>query len=358
VNSVPLAPGQEASSDSKPHAPAVDPLHPDGYKMGALSRLSGLSPELIRAWQRRHGLFEPRRTGGRHRMFTRDDLDVALWAGRQVAEGRAVSELAALGRAEILRRIHPPERAGGRLEPSSPGARVVRGKGGPTPMREQAPQAPIRRALGTQAGSQGPPEPRDAKEPLDFSAELLRAAERVDEAAARHWVRRAQATFAPDVVLGGVLRPALVEIGLGWSNGTVSVAGEHAVAGAIRTSILLLLEDGARDGRGPPVVLACGPGELHEIPALLHGWELHRQGVVPRWFGADLPVAELAGACRAVGAAAAHLSFSRWETYRQARPALLDCAVGHTGRFSLHVGGTGVPAADAELSHAGVILGR
>jgi hypothetical protein len=302
----------------------VDPLHPDGYKMGTLCRLSGLRPELIRAWQRPHGLFDPQRTVGQHRMFTRDDLDVALWLRGQVAEGRTVSELAALGRREILRRIHPPE--------------------APT-LSQEAP------GLGVDAMV---PEDEDL---AACRSGLVRAAEQVDGGAASQWIRRARTSFATDVLVSGILRPALVEIGLGWADGTVSVAGEHAVAGAIRTFLLLLREE-ARDGSGPPIVLACGPRELHEIPALLHGWELHRRGESTRWFGADLPISELDRACAAAGATEVHISCSRRETYLDARPALASWALGHAGAVTVHVGGAGVPMVDAEMSHAGVILGR
>lgn len=308
-----------------PRRVVVDPLHPDGYKMGSLSRLTGLSPELIRAWQRRHGLFAPVRTSGQHRMFTADDLEIALWVRAEVTGGRSVSEVAALGREEILRRS-----------------------------RDSLPEASeeprwVAEASGSAEGS------------TPFSAcrrDLLEAAVRIDESAVASVLRRASREHAPGVVLGDIVRPALGEIGDAWAQGRVTVAGEHAVSGAIRTFVLLLLRAQDADPVGPPLVLACGPGELHEIPALLHGWNLRCQGASPRWFGADLPVAELDRACAAQGAQEVHLSFSRTETYWKARPALLAWAAGHAGTATLHLGGSGVPDLDAELSRRGVVLGR
>ena len=39
------------------------------YKMGTLAELTGLSPILLRAWERRHDLLCPERTAGGHRLY-------------------------------------------------------------------------------------------------------------------------------------------------------------------------------------------------------------------------------------------------------------------------------------------------
>ena len=60
------------------------------FKIGALSRITGLKPELLRAWQRRFQLFEPERTQGGQRLYTPDDLRVAVYVRDLLARGRSI----------------------------------------------------------------------------------------------------------------------------------------------------------------------------------------------------------------------------------------------------------------------------
>ena len=47
-------------------------------RIGELSRRSGVSPELLRAWERRYGLLRPERSDGGFRLYTaRDEHRVA-----------------------------------------------------------------------------------------------------------------------------------------------------------------------------------------------------------------------------------------------------------------------------------------
>ena len=44
------------------------------YPLRTAARLTGLSPELLRAWERRHGVVEPFRTPGGTRRYSDEDL--------------------------------------------------------------------------------------------------------------------------------------------------------------------------------------------------------------------------------------------------------------------------------------------
>src|SRR5690349_3296312 len=65
-------------------------------RIGELSKRSGISPELLRAWERRYGLLRPRRSSGGLRLYSLDDLDRVRQMRRHLGEGIAAAEAARL----------------------------------------------------------------------------------------------------------------------------------------------------------------------------------------------------------------------------------------------------------------------
>src|SRR5689334_23918818 len=65
-------------------------------RIGELSRRSGVSPELLRAWERRYGLLQPTRSAGGLRLYSPDDLARVQAMQRHLADGYAAAEAAAL----------------------------------------------------------------------------------------------------------------------------------------------------------------------------------------------------------------------------------------------------------------------
>src|SRR5436190_23942152 len=65
-------------------------------RIGELSKRSGVSPELLRAWERRYGLLHPERSAGGLRLYTPADLERVSVMQQHLAEGVAAAEAAAL----------------------------------------------------------------------------------------------------------------------------------------------------------------------------------------------------------------------------------------------------------------------
>ena len=65
-------------------------------RIGELSRRSGVSPELLRAWERRYGLLEPTRSAGGRRLYAAADLDRVRSMQQHLAAGLAAAEAAAV----------------------------------------------------------------------------------------------------------------------------------------------------------------------------------------------------------------------------------------------------------------------
>src|SRR4051794_39933348 len=65
-------------------------------RIGELSKRSGVSPELLRAWERRYGLLQPTRSAGGLRLYSADDLERVRQMRQHLASGLAAAEAAAL----------------------------------------------------------------------------------------------------------------------------------------------------------------------------------------------------------------------------------------------------------------------
>src|SRR5919206_57996 len=65
-------------------------------RIGELSKRSGVSPELLRAWERRYGLLRPTRSPGGLRLYSPADLERVRLMQRHLADGVAAAEAATL----------------------------------------------------------------------------------------------------------------------------------------------------------------------------------------------------------------------------------------------------------------------
>ena len=91
-------------------------------------------------------------------------------------------------------------------------------------------------------------------------------------------------------MLSEVILPFLHRLGVRWAAGRTSVAQEHfasnVIAGRLRS-----LARGWGQGVGPRAILACPPGELHDLGLLCFGLVLREHGWRITYLGADTPIA-------------------------------------------------------------------
>lgn len=72
------------------------------FKMKTVSQVTGLSPTLLRAWERRYDFLEPSRQPGGHRLYSEEDLKVLARVQELLEAGYSVGEAAAMGRSSLL----------------------------------------------------------------------------------------------------------------------------------------------------------------------------------------------------------------------------------------------------------------
>jgi DNA-binding transcriptional MerR regulator len=282
-------------------------------RIGELAQRTGLTPELLRAWERRYGLLAPSRSEGGFRLYSDEDVARVRSMNAHIEAGVAAAEAAALVR-------QSSERAASTEVPAESG-------------------------IGA----------------------LLEALLRFDDVGANRELDDLLSRLSTEAVVRSVVVPALREIGDRWGRGEVTVAQEHFASNALRARLLGLAR-GWGLGVGPSVVLACVPGEQHDLPLVVLGLALRERGWRVTFLGADTPTDGLGEVMERVRAVGVVLSAHDPALVRASHRQLRELAEHHR----LLLGGPGVSAEsaarvgalvlDAELTDAAdavvALLGR
>ena len=203
-----------------------------------------MNPELLRAWERRYGLFDPSRSEGGFRLYSAEDERRALRMKELLAAGVSAAEAA-------------------------------------------------REATGAAPPAPAAPRPAAATTMLDELAERIsHSLDRLDGPDAHAALDDLLAAFDIDTVLSRVVLPYLHELGSRWARGEISVAQEH-FASRLLHGRLLALGRGWEQGTGPRAVAACPPREQHDLGLIAFALALRRRGWRIAFLGADTPVSSL-----------------------------------------------------------------
>ena len=146
-----------------------------------------------------------------------------------------------------------------------------------------------------------------------------------------------------DAVLRDVVVPYLHDLGERWEHGEVSVAQEHFASSVLRGRLLGLARGWGR-GLGPRVVLACAPGEQHDLGLIAFGLALRARGWCIVYLGTDTPLASVADAARACHPEFVVVSAVGRRVFGRHRSELEQLAAEHR----LCLGGAGAAAANVE----------
>lgn len=214
---------------------------PPGFWIGELSRRTGVSTQLLRTWELRYGLLQPARSPRGYRLYTEADEQRIRRMQACLAQGLSAAEAARAA------------------------------------LRADAADSFLPSGEGLSRGA----------------AALAASLDAFDEPAAQAILDRLLADFTVESVLGQAILPYLHDLGERWANGQVSIACEHFASNVLRGRLAGLAR-GWGDGEGRRAVLACPPGEQHDLGLMAFGIVLHRNGWRVHYLGADTPMGELA----------------------------------------------------------------
>jgi len=223
-----------------------------------VANLTGLSPHVLRAWERRYGVVAPHRSDGGQRLYSDRDIERLRLLRQLTGQGHSISRVGGLSLADL-------ERLQKQVHPASVG---LPGGSGPGSAAAEV--------VGEALGAVG-----------RFDAQELQAV-----------LQRGAITLGGPAFLNEVLSPAVEAVGDGWSSGTLSIAQEHMSTAVFRRVLEWQLGAYRVDGDMPTLVVATPPGDAHELGALM----VAVSAVGERWgvtyLGPNLPVVELLAAAR------------------------------------------------------------
>lgn len=258
-----------------------------GLRIGQFAQRVGVSSDVLRVWERRYGLLPPARSSGNYRLY-----------GER--EERLVREVIAL-----------------------------RDRG--VAIADAVAEAKARWADAGDSPASG------GVDSALHAAHLAICA--LDEETTRATIRGAIATLGVRRALAEVVMPLLQRVGDDWESGRIGIAHEHLASHAVRREVGAV---GAVEAppNAPVVVLACPPGELHDIVLLAVGVLLSHRGISVRFLGANTPYAALHRACEQVRPDLVVLSANR-HSVLEARAGAVRAI---SRSWPIAVGGRGVDA--------------
>jgi len=236
----------------------------EGFRIKDVARLTGLSPQVIRKWERRYRFFSPERTPNGYRSYHEDDLQLLLYICAQLDQGRSIGQLAQKGTLSL---------------------------------KEEMSQNPVE-ILGV---------------PFKFrplALRIIHAARMNNPTIVEEGILGIIQKLGMDQALFQVFFPMLRTVGDLWHKGEIGILGEQGITQTVRR-YLIEVNRLNQPNTGPVATIACFPGDNHEIGALSAMRILHQKGWQTNYLGPN-PTTELI-----------HLACQK----RQSKLVVLSCIV-------------------------------
>lgn len=247
------------------------------HSIKTVSERTGLSPHLIRAWERRYETIQPERTDGNQRLYCEEDIERLTLLKRATESGHPIRTVARLPIEEL---------------------------------RGLAPQVPAgeRSMMGAQPPPSGSSGPRSTRTGPELVESALRAITSMDASALESVLEESVLSLGQVAVLSHVIGPLVQRVGDGWQAGTLKVGHEHLASAVIRTFLANAARPFAVHASAPMLVATTPSGQVHEIGAALVAAAAANKGWRITYLGPSLPAEEIASAALQSHARAVALS--------------------------------------------------
>lgn len=227
-----------SSSDRREHEPR--------YRVGMVSRLTGVSTHTLRMWEKRYSAVVPRRTEAGGRLYADDDVARLRMLKQLTDEGHAIGSVARLTD-DALHEL---------LQKASPDAET-------------------------------------SQIPGELTNRFLDAVCRFDIDRAEDLLTRSAVVLSPRALVHELLEPMVQEISRRWAAGDMRIAQEHAASSLLRNLLGSLMRTFRVRSDPRTVVVTTPDGDYHELGALMaamlaamHGWRV-------AYLGPSLPIDEI-----------------------------------------------------------------
>lgn len=242
--------------------------------MKIVSQRTGLSPHVVRAWEKRYGAVEPDRSGSNRRLYSDAEIERLRMLHELTRAGHSIGQIAALETGQLRDLLlREPGRDDG-------GLRVVESDGDG--------ELRLRRLIEA----------------------ALKACREMDQCGLESVLDRAAVELGYSGLVERLAGPLIHAIGEEWQEGALTAAQEHAATATIRSQIEKHVRRYPVSDAAPRLVVTTPAGQLHELGTVLVTAVARKIGWNVIYLGPSLPAAEIAGAVRQSGAAMLALGIS------------------------------------------------
>ena len=228
------------------------------YSVTSTSRLTGLAPGTLRAWERRYTVVDPLRDAAGRRIYDAGMIERLTRLQRLTERGHPIRRLASLDDAALDELLNESSQIG---------------YGGVEMLSEQMLEAVMAYRIGA----------------LD---RLLSVA---------------IATLPLAILVTRVISPLLSLVGTRWAEGKLDIAQERMLSSLLRARMIAILNPRPSE-TSPKLLFSTLPGEHHELGLLMAALLAYGAGAPLLYLGTDLPARDLATLAGELGAKAVALS--------------------------------------------------
>jgi DNA-binding transcriptional MerR regulator len=263
-----------------------DDRHAARHPIRVVANRTGLTPTLLRAWERRYGLVDPARTDSGQRLYSDADIERLALLRQATEAGRSIRLVADLTVDELRQLIEDDAR--------NPAAAFDDGT---------------------------------ARRVADFASGSMRAIETMDADRLEAELRRALVVLGVDTFTDDFLAPLLRDI------------GEPVATAVVQRVLNWMLEAPPPLRDGPVAIMGTLSGEQHELGALLAAAAAALEGWRVTFLGRDLPAHDLALAARTLDARMVAVSTVHATDLDEFEEQLTELLDGLAGDVDVFVGG-------------------
>ncbi len=231
---------------------------PSLHSVRVAARRTGLTPDLLRAWEKRYGAVQPSRTDGGQRNYTDADIERLKLLVSATEAGRQIGQVARLPNDDLRAMV-----------------------------------AADASALPAQSSV-----PDGHSEIGEFLAKALDAVEHFDSSTLESTLRSAALRLPSEQMLDHVLGPLLQAIGIGWYQGRFPPANGHLATTIVRRVLTWMTDYPTVRDDAPGIVVGTPARQMHDLGAMLVATAAAGSGWRVTYLGASLPAQELVRAAQ------------------------------------------------------------
>lgn len=241
------------------------------HTVKAVSNRTGLSPHLIRMWERRYKAVSPQRTDTNRRIYTDEDIQRLNLLKKVTETGESIGQIASLTDDELLEILKNTSSMEFKTEPA---ASIIESNLTPTHFIDQA----------------------------------IEAVKTMDSLSLEKILITAKHHLGTLAIITDVIYPLLEEIGKLWHKGSIKITHEHMATGTVRTVLGTMLTQFQPVENAPAIVITTPIRQAHELGALSAAVMAASDGWKVLYLGPNTPADEIISAALESKARAVALS--------------------------------------------------